>query len=96
MNQLSGTVFQNAMTSKLKALSLPTQIARQSEAFIGSLHIMKADDPIRAGILQAYVHGFKAVWVVITIVSGTALAVSFIIRKFSMDRILRSSYTARA
>ncbi|KAF2651463.1 MFS general substrate transporter [Lophiostoma macrostomum CBS 122681] len=92
---VSGTVFQNAMSSKLKALALPTDIAHDSERYIYVLREMAMNDPKRLAILEAYKYGFRSVWVMATVVSATGLVTSLVIKRFNMDKILASKFSAR-
>jgi hypothetical protein len=82
------------MKSKLSSLGLPTTIVHESEAFVAILHTLMPSDPLRVGALEAYAHGFRAVWIMMTIVSALALIASLFIRKFSMDKLLKSEFTA--
>jgi hypothetical protein len=80
------------MSSKLTSLSLPTSIAHSSESFVAVMKTMAEDDPVRIGALEAYVQGFRGVFIVMVCVSGTALITSAFIKKFSMDKSLDSEY----
>ncbi|KAF3052918.1 hypothetical protein E8E11_011635 [Didymella keratinophila] len=91
---LSGTVFQNAMSSKLSALGLPTQIAHDSEQYVFVLRTM-AEGAQKTAVLESYMHGFHAVFIFVTAISGSALVASFVIRKFSMDKILLTAYSVK-
>lgn len=57
---------------------------------------MAEDDPVRVGALEAYVQGFRGVFIVMAGVSGTALIASAFIKKFSMDKSLDSEYKLEA
>jgi hypothetical protein len=92
--QLSGTVFQNAMSSKLTAFGLPTQIAHDSEQYIFHLRVMK-EGVEKTAILESYTHGFHAVFIFVTAISASALVVSFVIRKFSMDKVLQTAFSVK-
>ncbi|KAF2114257.1 major facilitator superfamily domain-containing protein [Lophiotrema nucula] len=92
---VSGTIFQNAMSSKLTSLGLPSEIAHDSERYIYVLRKMAETDPARIATLEAYVHGFRGVWVLMMAISASALAASFLIKKFDMNKILLSKFTAR-
>ncbi|KAF2202025.1 MFS general substrate transporter [Delitschia confertaspora ATCC 74209] len=92
---LAGTVFQNAMKERLIDLGLPGSIASQSEAFVSELHGLSSNDTLRIGAQSAYVHGFKAVWLVMVTVSATGGLASLWIKRFSMDRTLQSGFTVR-
>ncbi|KAG9203476.1 hypothetical protein G6514_002843 [Epicoccum nigrum] len=91
---LSGTVFQNAMSSKLTAFGLPTQIAHDSEQYIFHLRVM-AEGAEKSAILESYIHGFHAVFIFVTAISASALIVSFVIRKFSMDKVLLTAFSVK-
>ncbi|RDI85373.1 hypothetical protein Vi05172_g4788 [Venturia inaequalis] len=92
---ISGTIFQNAMTSKLLSLHLSPSIAKESEAFVAVLKTLKQDNPTRTGAIEAYVHGFRWVFLTMAIAAASALVASAFIKKFSMDKRLLSMYTAR-
>lgn len=89
---VGGTVFQNLMAHKLGELSLPVEVAKNAEAYIAILKTLAATDPIRNGILQAYVQGFKGVFEVLTGISGVGLLASLLIKHHDMNKILKSSY----
>ncbi|KAH4210187.1 hypothetical protein HBI25_058870 [Parastagonospora nodorum] len=91
---LAGTIFQNAMSENLAASGLPAEIAHDSERWVYVLRTM-ADGPQKTAILEAYMKGFQYVFMMMTGISGSALAVSFVIRKFSMDKALSTHFTAR-
>ncbi|KAJ4989893.1 major facilitator superfamily transporter [Stagonosporopsis vannaccii] len=91
---LSGTVFQNAMSSKLRAYGLPTQIAHDSEQFVFIIRAM-AEGSEKAAILESYMHGFNAVFVFVTATSASAFIASLLIRKFSMDKILLTAFSVK-
>lgn len=82
------------MSSKLTALGLPTQIARDSEQYIFVLRAM-ADGAKKTAILESYMHGFHAVFIFATAISASALVASLVIRKFSMDKILLAAYSVK-
>jgi len=91
---LAGSVFSNSMSDKLSELGLPTSIAHDSEQYIFVLRKM-ADSPQKSAILSSYMRGFDSVFVMVTGLSATALIVSFMIRKFSMDKILVAQFSAK-
>ncbi|KAH6364840.1 hypothetical protein HBI34_158000 [Parastagonospora nodorum] len=91
---LAGTIFQNAMSENLAASGSPAEIAHDSERWVYVLRTM-ADEPQKTAILEAYMKGFQYVFMMMTGISGSALAVSFVIRKFSMDKALSTHFTAR-
>jgi fucose permease len=89
---LSGSIFQNAMSGHLKELGLPTEIAHDSERWVYVLRTM-ANDEKKTAILESYMQGFH--YVFMTAVAGSALVVSFAIKKFSMNKRLSAQFTAR-
>ena len=82
------------MSSKLSELGLPTQIAHDSEQYVFVLRAM-ADGAQKTAIQESYMHGFHSVFIFVTAISSSALIVSLLIRKFSMDKILLTQFTAR-
>lgn len=93
-SKLAGTIFSNSMSDKLSELGLPTSIAHDSEQYIFVLRTM-ADSPQKSAILSSYMKGFDSVFIMTTAVSASALVVSLIIRKYSMDKILLAQFSAR-
>ncbi|PMD19338.1 MFS general substrate transporter, partial [Hyaloscypha hepaticicola] len=93
---VGSTVFQNVMSSKLTSLGLPTSIAHASEGFVAVMKTMAADDPVRVGALEAYVHGFHGVFIIMACVSGSALCASLFVKAFSMDKSLESDFKLQA
>jgi MFS family permease len=89
---IGGTVFQNLMAQKLHELSLPIEIEKNAEAYIAILKTMAPTDPARIVILEAYVHGFKAVFQVMTGISGIGLLASLLIKHHDMNKVLQSNY----
>jgi len=91
---LASTIFQNAMSGNLAASGLSAEIAHDSERWVYVLRIM-AEGAEKTSILEAYMKGFQYVFIMMTGISGSALVVSFVIRKFSMDKALSTHFTAR-
>jgi len=91
---VAGTVFQNAMSDHLQSLSLPADIAHDSERWVYILRTM-ADGPEKTVILESYMKGFDSVFILMTGVAASALLASIFIKKFSMDKILLTQFTAR-
>ncbi|KAB5583489.1 major facilitator superfamily transporter [Coniochaeta sp. 2T2.1] len=89
---VGGTTFQNVMADKLHQLGLPDAIAKNAEAFVHRLWTLEPTDPVRIGSLEAYVHGFHAVFWVMTGIALAGLLVSFFIRRHSMDKPLESNF----
>jgi MFS family permease len=93
---LSGTIFQNAMKSKLAAHGLPAEIAHDSERYIYVLRTMAIDSPERVAILDSYMHGFRGVFILMTCVAGSTLLASLVIKKFDMNKKLAENrYSVR-
>jgi hypothetical protein len=82
------------MSHHLSQSGLPTDIAHDSERWVFILREM-ADSPRKTAILESYMKGFHYVFVMMTGVAASALVVSFVIRKFSMDKILSAQFSAR-
>ena len=87
-------MFQNAMSWRLAESGLPADIAHDSERWVYILREM-ADGAKKTAILEAYMDGFHTVFIMMTGVAGSALLVSLVIRKFSMDKVLSTQFTAR-
>lgn len=92
--QLSSTAFQNAMSARLSDQGLPTSIAHDSERYVLVLRGMPASGQ-RDAILRSYMKGFDAVFILMTAFAASALVTSLSIKRFSMDKILLSKFTAR-
>lgn len=54
-----------------------------------------SDGPQKKAILESYMHGFRSVFIFATAISGSALVVSLVIRKFSMDKILLATFSVK-
>lgn len=65
-----GTVFQNVLVSNLRSGGFEARIAWDAERFIHNLQTMDDGNPNRAGIINAYVAGFYAVFVFIAATSA--------------------------
>lgn len=89
---VGGTVFQNFMSSKLDDLGLPERIAHEAEAFVAELDRMPPQSPTHVGAIQAYIHGFRGVFWIMTAMACMGLLASFFIQHHSMDRILESRF----
>ncbi|KAF1913359.1 major facilitator superfamily domain-containing protein [Ampelomyces quisqualis] len=91
---LAGSIFQNAMSGRLAVYGLPADIAHDSERWVYVLRTM-ANGAKKTAILGAYMDGFHTVFIMMTGVAGSALLVSLVIQKFSMDQVLLTQFTAR-
>ena len=91
---ISGSVFQNLMTAKVHALGLDAAIATDAESYVAVLRELEISDPTMAvTVLQAYVHGFWGVWILVTGICGLGLVASLCIKHRVMDTRLDSQYT---
>ncbi len=84
---VSGSVFQNVMTSKLKDLGLSSDIAKNAEAYLQVLKKMP-DGPERQAIVDAYVHGFNGVFAFLTALAGVALVLGLFIKHHEINKEL--------
>jgi MFS family permease len=91
---ISGTVFQNTMSDHLSSLGLPIEIAHDSERWVYILRSM-GDSPKKTAILESYMKGFESVFILMTGLAASALIASFLIKKFSMDKLLVAQFSAR-
>lgn len=90
---IGGSTFQNVMSMKLGWEHLPKDIASNAEAFIPRLLAMKDSDPTKSGILDAYVFGFRGVFLVYLSLSAAAFVLSLLIRHFDMNKGIGSEQT---
>ena len=84
---VGGNVFQNRMAHRLQHLGLPTFIARNAEGYVQILKSMDVADPTIQAIMQAYVHGFQGVFLVLLAAGVTGLIFGFAIRGYSMSDV---------
>jgi MFS family permease len=91
---VAGTVFQNAMSGRLAEHGLPASIAHDSERWVFILRTM-AESEKKTAILESYMKGFESVFYLMTAIAASAMLTSFAIKKFSMDKILLTKFTAR-
>lgn len=75
---IGGTVFQNAMSKRLSVLGLPTDIAKNAEAYIEVLHTLPANSVFKINIIECYGTGIQGVFTVMTGFSGLAMFLSFL------------------
>ncbi|KAI1077036.1 major facilitator superfamily transporter [Whalleya microplaca] len=83
---VGGTAFQNVMALKLEWQGLPTEIAKQAEAYIAVLHALP-DGDYKTAILDSYKFGFTGVYSVYLglCVVALVLCVAFV-RNLSLTR----------
>ncbi|KAK4446225.1 major facilitator superfamily domain-containing protein [Podospora aff. communis PSN243] len=89
---IGGTAFQNVMAGELQKLDLPEDIAHNSEAFVKTMEAMDPLDPVRVGVMQAYVKGFHGVYWIITFSACAAFFASLFIKCHSMDKLLATKF----
>lgn len=82
---IGSNVFENRMAHRLQRFGLPTVIARNAEAYVYILHSMDVADPTTQAILQAYVHGFRGVFLTLLAAAVTGLIFGFAIKSYSME-----------
>ena len=83
---IGGSTFQNVMSLKLRWENLPQAIADDAEGFIAQLHAMPDADPSKATIYDAYVFGFRGVFLVYLAASAAAFLLSLLIRHHDMNK----------
>ena len=91
---LCGTIFQNAMSTRLISHGLPESIAHDAERYIYVVRTI-GDGAQKAAILDSYTQGFHAVFIFLTSISASAFVLSLFIKHFSMNKELQSKFTAR-
>jgi hypothetical protein len=89
---LGGAVFQNMMQRELANENIPTDIAKNAEAYIATLITLSATSPLKRGVLRAYVKGFQGVFEVMTAISGLGLISSLLIASRPLDEALDSDH----
>ncbi|KAF5964372.1 major facilitator superfamily transporter [Fusarium coicis] len=83
---IGGSTFQNAMSIKLRLLNLPTDLAKNREAYVVELHKLPDGARTKQQIFEAYTFGFRGVFLFFTCVSGFGFLLSLAIKQFDMDR----------
>jgi hypothetical protein len=78
---LSGAIFQNVMKSKLSLNDLLTEVAHDSKRYVYVLQAMALGNPNREVVLEAFLDGFRGVFILMTEVAVTALAASLFIKR---------------
>ena len=90
---ISGSVFQNLMSTKLLQLDLEVSIAKNAESYIPTLRQLAATNPSAAAlVLEAYMHGFWGVFVTMTGSCGLGLVSSLLITHRELHTSLNSQY----
>jgi len=89
---VGGTVMQNLMRQDLQKEGLPTEIAKNAEAYVATLRTLKPTDPAQTAILHAYVHGFRGIFEVMAATCAFALLLSLCIKHHDMNKMLQSKH----
>lgn len=90
---VGGSIFQNRMKSEI--LKYPTISRNASEWSADATRLVEIirlmpDGQAKADLIQSYADSLKTVWIVMCAVSALALATSFWIKHFSLDRALET------
>ena len=89
---IGGSAFQNVMALKLQWQGLPVDIASNSEGFSEELSKLPADSEYKKSVVNAYVYGFHGVYILYTAFSALALLLSFLVKRFSLDKDLSTEH----
>ncbi|KKZ65311.1 hypothetical protein EMCG_08827 [[Emmonsia] crescens] len=74
------------MSQNLSKLGLPTEISKNAEAYIETLHTLPANSPSKVRVIECYVKFIQGVFAVMTGFCGLAMFLSFLISNNSMDK----------
>lgn len=86
---VGGSIFQNVMALKLRALNLPESIARDAEGYVTVLKAMKTGDASGfAAAMTAYTYGFHGVFAFFCGLAGLALVICCFVEHFEIDKDL--------
>ena len=88
---VSGSVFQNVMSTKLTSLNLPHSIATNAEAYLQTLATLP-DDAHRRAVISAYIAGFHGVFIFITSLSAIAFFTSLFIKHSEINKEVVSEH----
>ncbi|TLD36664.1 hypothetical protein E2P81_ATG02446 [Venturia nashicola] len=90
---IGGSVFQNAMATKLKQYGLPDSIAKNAESYI-STHLWKEpiDTAVHRHAINAYVYGLRSTFAFFCGMAGLAGIASLFIKHFDMNKELNSDH----
>jgi len=91
---IGGTAFQNFLARRLAEQSLPTDIARNAEAFAVVLRAMPASEE-KTAILEAYAWAFRMLFAVLTGISGVGVVIALAVGQYSLDKELESEHVLR-
>lgn len=89
---LGGTVFQNRLSKHLSDRQLPSAVAKNAEGFSERLKDLPRSSTEYQEYISAYTEGFRNVFQVLTAVACLASLLSLFIKRYSMDKDLRSEH----
>ncbi|KAG7038363.1 major facilitator superfamily transporter [Colletotrichum scovillei] len=90
---VGGSTFQNVMLLKFEADGLAPAGTHGGTYAVHAMLSTTGDAALRSQIVDAYVYGLRGVYGLYVGVSGLALLMSFLIKRVSLDRSLRSGHT---
>ncbi|KAG7073815.1 major facilitator superfamily transporter [Colletotrichum scovillei] len=90
---VGGSTFQNVMLLKLEADGMAPAGTHGGTHAVHAMLSTAGDAALRSKIVDAYVYGLRGVYGLYVGVSGLALLMSFLIKRVSLDRSLRSGHT---
>jgi Major Facilitator Superfamily len=89
---IGGTVFQNRLASHLADLKLPTEVAKNAEAFVSTLKSLPLQSTQRMAYTAAYGSSFKNMFEVLVGIASLGGILSLFIGHASMDKPLDSEH----
>ncbi|KAK0367434.1 major facilitator superfamily transporter [Colletotrichum limetticola] len=93
---VGGSTFQNVMLLKLEADGLAPAGTHGGTHAVHGMLSTAGDAALRSKVVDAYVYGLRGVYGLYVGISGLALLMSFLIKRVSLDRSLRSGHTMHA
>lgn len=92
---IGGTIFQNTLAQQLPALGLPSDVANNAEAFVGTLQALPDGSLMKTAYVSAYAASFQRIFEVVTAVAALGLCLTVFIRSYTMDKKLESEHVIR-
>jgi hypothetical protein len=92
---IGGTIFQNTLAQHLPALGLPSDVANNAEAFVGTLQALPDGSLMKTAYVSAYASSFQRIFEVVTAVAALGLCLTVFIRSYTMDKKLESEHVIR-
>jgi hypothetical protein len=89
---IGGTVFQNRLAAHLAQLKLPTEVAKNAEAFVSTLKSLPLQSSQRMAFTLAYSSSFKNMFEVLVGIASLGGILSLFIGHASMDKPLESEH----